>query len=68
MYALPEEFVTEGLKIAKNSTLFGISFFDLSKKELIAAAVLGWNAYTDLLEDNIRTHAFMRELRELKGG
>jgi len=39
---LPKEMVDEYLKKAENVTFFGIKIKDLTKDELIVAAVMGW--------------------------
>lgn len=41
---IPPAFVDKGLKLAKDARLFGVSFFDMTHDELIAAAAQGWNA------------------------
>jgi hypothetical protein len=42
---LSDEIVKRGLDLAKGSTVFGKSFFDLSREELIAIAAIGWYEY-----------------------
>jgi hypothetical protein len=41
---LPQSFVKRGLQLAEGALLFGKSFSDMTRDELIAAAAQGWNA------------------------
>jgi len=45
MNKLSDEIVKRGLDLAKGSTVFGKSFFDLSRDDLIAIAAIGWYEY-----------------------
>ncbi len=39
---IPKDFVEENLKKAKGSLFYGVSFADMTRDELIACAVAGW--------------------------
>lgn len=39
---LPKKFVETGMALAKGSSLFGVSFDDMTRDELIASAAMGW--------------------------
>ena len=41
---LPDEFVSAGLPAAKDCTLFDVRWEDMTRDDLIAAAVQGWKA------------------------
>ena len=43
VYGLPPDFVESGLELAKGARLFGKSFDDMTREELIAAAAHGWD-------------------------
>lgn len=47
MSDLPEKFVADGLRMAKEATLFGKPMTELSPTELLAACAQGWAAYRD---------------------
>jgi len=61
---LPEEFVNEGLKIASESTIMGVTFDVLNRDELIAVAAQGWYAYNESIKDNLRTIDMFRLLQK----
>ena len=57
---LPKDFVDEGLRISKESTIMGVAFSDLSRDELIAAAAHGWTAYHEGMRENLRAIEMFR--------
>ena len=46
---IPEEDYKDGMTTAKHSDFKGVSWFDLSRGELIALAALGWSRYNQLI-------------------
>lgn len=51
---LSPELLARGLALAETMTLYGERLSDLSRDELLAAAVLGWDAYNRHLDESIR--------------
>jgi hypothetical protein len=41
---MPKKFLESGLAQSKGATLFGVEFTDMTRDELIAAAVRGWRS------------------------
>lgn len=55
---LPAEYVSDGLKMAKSMTMFGVPFSELSHDELLAACAWGWSSYRSAREDLQRQQVF----------
>jgi len=60
---LPEEWVQERMEKAKEAYLFGFPLLELSREELIAAVIEGW----DTVASNRKSHIREREMWELFG-
>lgn len=52
--SLPQLFVEKGLELADGALIFGVPFASLTHDELLAAAVLGWDAHARVLDDAYR--------------
>ena len=69
MHDLPESFLKRGLELADGARLFGKSFADMTRDELIAAAAQGWmgerKARDELAATDTARAAFFVELARL---
>lgn len=63
---LPDAFVQEHLAKAKGMTFFGHRFEDLTRDELIAAAVVGFESYTRAVESAERSQSMRTFLAEAR--
>ena len=64
MGLLPESFVQDNLAKAQGAMFMGHPVTELSRDELIAMAMKGWEAHVGLLNENIRRSEFAREIRQ----
>ena len=53
MNNLPDDFMKEGLELAKTTTIFGIKLEELSYDELLATCANGCNIYIKSLESKL---------------
>ena len=51
---LPKHFVKTNLKKVKGAHIFGVPFEQLSRDELLAVAVAGWAAESNIRKENLR--------------
>lgn len=58
MNKLPKSFIDRGLKLAKESLLFGQPIESLTRDELVAAAALGFHSYHKLLLEGRKSVPF----------
>jgi len=65
MTKLPKKFVKENLQKAKRAMIFGVPIEALSRDELLACAIAGWDAERRAREEGLRRVKFMAELRSL---
>ena len=65
---IPKEFVERNLKKAKGACFLGTPIEELTRDELIACAVLGWEAEQEALKENERQRDFLLpiKLRQFK--
>lgn len=63
---LPESFVADGLKDAEGFLLFGVALSDMTRDELIAAAIGGWKQVESARESHRATIDIMRLAREAR--
>lgn len=54
------------MQLAKDATLYGVVFEDMSRDELIAAAAMGWKAYSDGLKKSIDSMGMLNECMAIK--
>lgn len=64
---LPGKFVEDGLKLAEGCRLFGLSFDELTRDELIAAAAHGWDYARKVREQAMSSSQMMREIYDMRG-
>lgn len=60
--AIPKSFTAKYLKKAEGCTFFGQNITELTKDELIAMAVAGWEREADARVEGIRMVKFMRDI------
>ena len=64
---IPETFVKEYLEKAEGCTLFGTPIKDLSRDELIACVIMGWEGEAAARKDSKRSMDFMLFLNRQGG-
>jgi dissimilatory sulfite reductase (desulfoviridin) alpha/beta subunit len=64
---LPKNFVERHLLKAKGATIFGVPLEELTRDELLAVAVAGWEIYTSYLTEAIEKGQRLRQ-RMIKMG
>lgn len=62
--SIPKTFVDEYLKKANGATFMGIKIVDLSRDELIACAVCGWERYNKEIKNHIDKLQIIRPVRK----
>ena len=60
---LPEKFIKDGLALSEGALFMGRPINELTREELIAVAAKGWKAYSDQLQDGIRTMDILGSFR-----
>jgi hypothetical protein len=58
VYKLPKGYVEKGLELAKGASFFGVPIEDLTRDELIACAINGWQEVSNVREEGIRQRNF----------
>lgn len=61
---LPVGFVAEGLTLANTGRLYGKTFHEMTREELLASAANGWRRYTDSIEQHSRDEAMLKLLEK----
>ena len=61
---IPKHFVEKNLDKAKGSSFFGVLFEDMTRNELIACAVAGWDGLYEQQKENARNLEFILSLRD----
>ena len=61
---IPKEFVERNLKKAKGACFLGTPIEELTRDELIACAVLEWEAEQDSLRENERQRDFLLAIKQ----
>jgi hypothetical protein len=65
-YKLPDGFVEKYLAKAKRCTMFGVPIEELSREELIAACLCGWEMHSKALEEHDRQEKFLQDTEKVR--
>jgi hypothetical protein len=64
---LPKKLVSSNIKKAENAYIIYYAIKDMSRKELMVTAMLGWNYYQNLLSETVGNPTIQSLIREITG-